>query len=158
MELSIDPGTNGTGWALWERGTSAPHLTGIITPTGDHWDTKPLQIMAEFESIFRPTSHQITHVYLEYPTLMQSLGGQVTAKSGALVKLAYLVGYLSAGFTAWIDADVRLITVNEWKGQLPKSLVQKRIERILGLKACQGYKSHVWDAVGIGLYAKGRFK
>ncbi len=80
-------------------------------------------------------------------------GGVAAAEGGSLEKLCFQVGCLAQAF--WmVGARFRLVTVVEWKGQLPKAIVKARLLDMLG-KACKDYKADIWDAVGIGLYAMG---
>ena len=79
----------------------------------------------------------------------------VVAASGDLVKLSLLTGSLLnvarvAGFTP------SLVKPSEWKGQLPKVIAHDRIARILK-KDLNGMSEHARDAIGIGLFALGKF-
>jgi len=52
------------------------------------------------------------------------------------------------------------IPVNQWKGQLPKKIVIKRIQKIIprrNLETLQP-KDDCWDAIGLGLHVRGVFK
>lgn len=51
------------------------------------------------------------------------------------------------------------VDVLDWKGQLPKHLVNQRIREILngGSTVLSDNESHDWDACGIGLYLQGVF-
>jgi len=155
VRLSIDPGTNGTGWASWDeknwRKLVPPLNTGVIFPPRSlNWQDKVEFVAKQFEKYPKiPT----IKVYIEYPAFHESFGGEVVARSGALVKLTYLVGFISSRFP-----KVLLVPVRNWKGQLPKTVVEERIRKLLGPVVCSSFKTHIWDAVGIGLYAKGFFK
>ncbi|GAG23731.1 unnamed protein product, partial [marine sediment metagenome] len=48
-------------------------------------------------------------------------------------------------------SDVVYFTANEWKEQLTKGAVDKRIKRAIG----EVYPEHVSDAVGMGLAVQG---
>lgn len=45
------------------------------------------------------------------------------------------------------------LEINHWKGQLSKNMIKRRIEHITSQK----YKLDINDAVGMGLYLKGKF-
>jgi hypothetical protein len=95
----------------------------------------------------------VNHVDLvsEYP----AWHGQVLGWSaGDLQKLVFLVGVLAGYFHA--AASFTPVTPGEWKGQLPKSVVTRRLEKRFG-KHTKGWEKDVWDAVGIGLWKMGRF-
>lgn len=78
----------------------------------------------------------------------------MVARRGDLVKLVMVVGSI-VGILSTGCYEIILIPVNRWKGQLPKDVVNKRVERFYGSNNCKGFKTHAWDAVGIGLYYKG---
>lgn len=150
--MSIDPGISGTGWCIWEK--EDPKQFGIITaPSKLEWQQKGKLIANTI--LHEVSKYDVKFVYCEMPAYHQSMGGLVTARSGALVKLSYLVGLISG---AILPMDMGLIAVRDWKGQLPKDVMNKRIEEILGKTKCKQFKSHIWDAVGVGLYVQGRLK
>jgi hypothetical protein len=96
-------------------------------------------------------------VYSEFPQFYQDPGGEMCAARGDLQKLTFSVGVLAeCCFNRNIDFVP--ILVSEWKGQLPKKIVNERILQILGPVACREFDTHIWDAVGIGLFAKGHFE
>lgn len=66
-------------------------------------------------------------------------------------------------------SNIRLIKPSEWKGQVPKNITQKRIERFLTmsericLERClqlvtPSLRHNLYDAVGLGLFALKRVK
>ena len=159
--ISIDPGLGGTGWALW-TGSKTPDAVGIVRDTARDeilsvrcWEMKE-KLFKALSSADRGWWRTSSFVYIEMP---QHMGGRkgIAAQAGSVYVLTFLVGYLAARLH-----PATVITVNpmEWKGQLPKDVVQRRIERTLGLKKCKdlNIKTHAWDAVGIGLFALGRFE
>ena len=149
--ITIDPGISGTGYAIWNQKWNLLLAGGIYEPRVHNWMSKGRAIAV---GIFRICKkYRVNKVYIEFPRFMQSIGGQVTAKSGALVKLCWMVGFLSA---VLMDKKQELIEVNKWKGNLPKDIVEKRVRRILP-KLSKNLKSHTVDAIGIGLYLKGEF-
>lgn len=154
---SVDPGLGGTGWAEW-RGKKAPTRVGVIAANRRHED----ELAARCEDIAYALSEEIkwggglytqVHVILELPQHMTSLKG-IAAQAGAVYKLAFLVGYLAK---AVYPCTVHVVTPGEWKGQLPKDVVQRRITKHLGEETCRALniRTHAWDAVGIGLWTSG---
>jgi len=81
--------------------------------------------------------------------------GYASSQSGDLIKLCQLTGMLIGALALnGIELNsLNLITPTEWKGQLPKEEVDRRIKRILKRKT--KYPDHVSDAVGIGLFLQG---
>lgn len=148
-KLTIDPGLNGTGWALWDERWKLLR-NGVITPKNKGWEMRGSEITCRVLDLDE-LINDVRDVYMEFPEFHQSAGGQVTAKSGALVKLAWFVGFLSSA----IPVPVHYVTPTQWKGQLPKQIVIDRIKaKMPDVKA----KSHDYDAIGIGLYVRGDFK
>lgn len=144
--LTIDPGISGTGWAVFSKQFVTPIAHGIIYPKEKEISKKFNYIVSYLQLIVKKMG--VRQVYIEFPSYFQSAGGRVTAASGALVKLSNLVGAIMFALEA------KPIKVAQWKGQLPKEVVIKRIKKIL--PNCKA-KSHDWDAIGIGLYVLGRF-
>lgn len=156
MRLSIDPGIGGTGWALWDEDSwhlaEPPTQTGIFTGrSSQSWEQKIAYIVFGLRGV---VPLNLSHTYIEYPAYFGTASGDMVARRGDLVKLSYCVGFIAGS----MPGTVTLIPVNKWKGQLPKDIVARRIQKILGANACREFKSHVWDAVGVGLYAKGCFR
>lgn len=168
LDLSIDPGIE-MGWAIWDGSVSAetqptpqpPLDTGIISPRKDApWISRSNLIMWAFDNLVKQTGDayegRVENVYCEWPGYFDDAAGQLTASSGALVKLTIAVGRVMQ-----YCQDHRLkffpIQVGDWKGQVSKEVVERRIRRRLGDAVCSGFRKHVWDAVGVGLYVKGWF-
>jgi len=97
-------------------------------------------------------------VWCEFPEFWDNLGGKVSARKGSLVKLAFIVGVYAR--ISWeLGTEFNIVPVREWKGQLPKEIVNRRIVEMVGLEACErvGLRTHAWDAAGIALFARGDF-
>lgn len=148
--LSVDPGTT-IGCALWDEGEL--YSTIELKSASSDWFMHTLSLSELFSGYLQ--AHRPQRVYVEYPKLFESDGGKVSARSGSLVKLAFNVGMLVQ--CCWGEnTSVKLVDVNEWKGQMSKELCQKRILKHLpSLKRSQ-LSDHVWDAIGIGLHVQGR--
>ncbi len=146
MMITIDPGMTGTGWAIWDNGRLQRY--GVITPPKNFkWQDKCLCVVKQLRALGW-TMEGRQEAYVEQPALMGGAKGDVTARSGGLVKLTLLVGMIMN------ELDAKGVEVRDWKGQLPKEVVEKRVRELL--PKCKA-KSHAIDAVGIGLYILGRF-
>lgn len=154
--MSVDPGLSGTGYAVWGRkplgDREKPNLieAGILKCSDPDYVQKLRSISEQFADLVTEVKPVVC--FLEEPSFFQSAGGQVSASSGSLVKLSFLVGALfnvveGSGFLC------KLVPVNTWKGQLPKTLVAERIQAIMR----RSFVSHEYDAVGIGLHMLGKF-
>jgi len=155
--LTVDPGTGGTGLAFWDR---------------DAWfDQKSLSLKKDFR--LRPVfnvsigyaevekyMHQIrrfalyfnaTDAFIENSSAMAGAKGHMVANSGRLVTLSQYIGRLIQLFR-YEGMGAHLVSVQKWKGTLPKDVVKRRILRIW--PECSA-TNHDWDAVGIGMYLTG---
>ncbi len=149
--LSIDPGVQ-TGWALWSSDWKLLSHGIIKAPNKvKEFDTRINIIGLELRAICR--NNFVKQVYMEYPAFFGSTAGRMVAGRGDLVKLTYMAGALQ-GYLNSMGLWVERIEVNRWKGSLPKDVVIKRIQKIL--PNCKA-TSHDADAIGIGLYAAGKF-
>lgn len=164
MYLSIDPGITGTGWALWNVGDDwhecrKPWSVGIWNPPGKlAWEDRALWLGLELWKL-NFVKERIDQVWIEYPAFFETAGGTMVARRGDLLKLTYCVGVL-AGVMSHHGKKIYLIPVRSWKGQLPKEVVERRVRRLVGDHAMDGtrFRSHIYDAVGLGLFAKGCFR
>lgn len=147
---TIDPGLAGTGYAVWsEAGKLLDH--GVITVRSLAITNKKAALA--FLLSKKLDSAKVARIYIEYPRKFQGVKGDMVANRGDLVKLAELVGYLTAFFEAK-SISVDMVPVNTWKGQMTKLAVIHRIKRLLPLASAT---SHDWDAIGIGLHIQGKF-
>jgi Holliday junction resolvasome RuvABC endonuclease subunit len=152
--LSIDPGLDGTGWALWDENWElGPHVSNAVPSKGHmEWNERAHYIATYLSELAKKETP--CQVASEYPAFFQSAGGQTTAASGALVKLTYLVGCIGMAMYD-LGYDLQLVSPTAWKGQLPKTVVEGRIRKIFPGWQPTRKASHEWDAVGIGAYALG---
>lgn len=165
--LTIDPGIGSTGWALWlDEERLKPDLVGLCTQKGPALDF-PWHIRAhkQAEDLVNATAchsygRRDFKIYCEMPIFFAGTsGGIAAAETNSLQKLCYQVGAIGqAIYRSCPGATFTPIAVCDWKGQLPKAVVIKRIEKILGIGNCKNFKNDIWDSVGIGLSVKGVFK
>lgn len=97
-------------------------------------------------------------IHLEWPAVYPSPGGQTAARSGSIVKLAYITGRIAETFKS-VSSNLLYIDVRKWKGQVPKTIMNRRVQRVLeaeGIRSDIGKNSHELDALGIGLWVLGK--
>ena len=144
--ITIDPGISGTGWAVWDRNWKLLKHGVIFASSALSWEPKTMQITDRLYDVC--IRHNVSEMHIEYPAVFGGAGGAMVAGKGDIVKLAFFVGHVCAG----LQVPFHLVEVRQWKGQLPKDVVIRRIKKILpDVKAT----SHDWDAIGIGLFKKG---
>lgn len=147
MQITIDPGTNGCGWAVWGSDWTLKYY-GVLSSGSKNWDIKRDEIAKKLKKIV--TNYGVTKGYIEEPQKFHGTFGNMVADRGDLVKLSIFVGYVEG----YLGIEMERVRVLDWKGQLPKDVVIKRIKRLMPKTRA---KSHDWDAIGIGLYLKGVF-
>ena len=156
--VSIDPGIEG-GWACWEAKwwsrQTIPIETGLVKPRvkSKDWMTRLDSSIDQWWGLVNDHP-EWRHMLIEWPKFMESGGGQTVARTDALVKLAVCAGRIVEVFKA-SAIEVTPVPVADWKGQLPKEVINKRIVKRLGPEPCEDFQTHAWDAVGIGLWGKG---
>ena len=154
--MTIDPGLGGTGIAIWDteqwevQKKLNEHKSYPINPTVTLTIYKKEKILFGIEKLCM--KHNVVLAYIENAYYGASEKGQVTASSGALVKLSEFIGEITSILKCY--CQVRLVSPQKWKGTMTKEAVIHRI-----LKRCPHIvaTSHAWDAVGIGLFEVGVF-
>lgn len=149
--ISVDPGIRGTGFAVWQEDTLA--AWGNVFPKGKgFWVQRMRQVIAEFEKVLR-VYPDCRLMVIEQPMYFSSAFGNAVATSGDLIKLASVFGGLLGLAMALKVPAIEPVPVTDWKGQLPKSVTEKRVRR-----AYPNYviEDHALDAVGLGIFWKGK--
>lgn len=160
VRIALDPGLQGTGLAIWPDATwgevLSPSEVVVFNPVrGLTWEAQGQNHALRLQKHLG--RRRVVRAYCEVPVFYaSSAGGHMAAATGDLVKLSFAVGCLAGAIPLGRFEGVK---VPEWKGQLSKPIVELRIRKILGDICCQhlNIKTHAWDAVGIGLWAMGKF-
>ena len=166
--ISIDPGV-ACGWAAWRRGRKLPVRCGTIVPHRGDWQDRVDEVCRLLGGL---RDYCPQKAYIEYPAFFETSGGKTSARSGALVKLAYACGRIHETCRYLVEKNVVSVPVNQWKGQLPKAAINSRIlryyakqygsksraRRELESVGASHNQSHDWDSIGLGLWVKGVFR
>lgn len=159
--IAIDPGLFGhTGFAIWYRQRVkmsdikefklydlTPQITGKVKRTDFSWEADARHIAHHL----RAYASRFEQAVIEMPEFWSGSAKSFTSTArGDLFKLSFLVGAIYYALSR-IGVNVTLVSPRQWKGQLSKEMVNRRIQRILNNK--EHYPDHEADAVGIGLYA-----
>jgi hypothetical protein len=158
--MSVDPAPQGTGLAFWDIedwGRLVPPIAtaNVYPKKADRWDARAWSTIEKIQTAMSP--YHVVHAYLEQPGYFADAAGVMAAKTGSLEKLLYFFGSVTymlhrAGISQ------TYYSVREWKGQLPKDVVERKILRLLPAISTMNIKSHSMCAVGIGLHAKKQIK
>ncbi len=146
LTLAIDPGKD-TGWSLW---TDASLIgAGLVDGDRPHIPTPP---------------DGVDNLLVEIPQERVAGGGR-RAPANDLIRLAFRAGTVVGGVHHVHRHEVLPVT---WKGTLPKDVCARRvIERLSDFERVRldaslslispGARHNALDAVGLGLYAVGRW-
>jgi len=152
--MTVDPGLD-FGIAKWKEGELWPEVVEVFvhskTKNKTDWFPRAQESYVEFREhlLCEP---EPSKVYFEWPDFFAN----ASTRRGDQGKLQMLIGMM-VGACLELDLEVELVNVRDWKGNLPKHVVEAQVKRILTPRFCarNGIKTHAYDAVGIGLYLKG---
>ena len=156
--IYIDPGLGGTGWAYFSSHSCCsetpelPNAYGVLRGHAkETWIQQSNTIRHAFSFLLE--KYTARQCVIEFPCLWSGSGlSQASASRGDLFKLAYLCGSLAA-MCGIRGVRVELPSPQDWKGQLPKDVVIKRILRFFPEGTI--IKDHEADAIGMGIAAQG---
>lgn len=158
---SIDPGIRGCGIVIWDDdlwGESYPITSYVLDPNiyKSDWVYICADMHKELSKIFN--TFNVKKVYCEFPQYFGSDIGHAATSDGKIYKLSCFVGMVM-GTIFEIGGTFNPVYVTDWKGQMTKEAVIKRIKRKMPQweTYVPNMKSHAWDAFGIGLHIQGRF-
>lgn len=158
MILTIDPGLRGCGAALFYE-KSLAHAFYVQNPIVRGGGYKAHANMARAVRLWADAATtDVRKVIIEFPRIYPH-AAQQKGDPNDLLELTGVGGAIAALFS---KADIESRFPAEWKGQVPKDVMVKRIQNALDISEkasvrSVGAKDHnTWDAVGIGLAYLGR--
>lgn len=152
--ITIDPGNN-IGFALWDTDKFERRVLMHPLESGTVSNKDKEKTFYMFERMII-NKGPIKKAYMENSKFMKgSETGQVSADSGATVKLSQTIGRIHQILVS-NGIKVELVSVASWKGSIPKPVCEKRIRRKLP-RLDRKTSNHAMDAIGIGLYKLGKF-
>ena len=142
--ISLDPGLEGTGWAIW-LGDQFKE-SGVIKPHGKTWEEKLRYVIGDLK---HDLDDRVCMLYYELPFIALDGVAGISAKKQDVIKLTMLAGAITTLFQ-----ESYPVPVIRWKGNMPKKL---SMDRVKAWMSKNGYSfatktSHENDAIGIGLY------
>jgi len=165
--IAIDPSINNVGCAVFEKSSKKLLDKIIIHPSkfvkNGTYLQKARDICGQIVKVMESVSKngypfEDTQLVTEIPQHF-GVGGYMSRESGAMLKLTFIAGMIFN-----ITDNVISYEPNQWKGQLPKDVVARRLqklypkEKIFDLKTKKFIIDHnIADAIGIGhkcLYGK----
>lgn len=154
--IAVDAGLKSAGWAIFDS-SILPTASGLVHPRRDYKDedvvTRAIDVGQQLGMIAK--EHGAREGIIEMPVFY----GQGDKNAGSIFKLCVCIGAIAASLNE-NGVAVETVDVPDWKGQLPKEVVIKRIKAILPdyVLADLNLEKDMWDAVGIGLWKRGHFK
>lgn len=153
--ITIDAGIGGTGVAVWEGGRFY-EVNCISITTKKSWQDRCDLLCIEVEKLIDRHKIIFDLIAIEKPFVAMSGKCLASAQSGDVIKLTLLAGRLWQ--LCWHYCNqFQWVTVQEWKGQLPKKITEKRVIKRLPQLSEYQLTDHEFDALGIGLYLLERF-
>lgn len=148
-DLFIDPGIK-TGWALFHGGALETYATireqGVADGAG-HAE-RVNSMTARLRNIL--AVHRPGRVFIEGVDARGGGRNYAALHGGSLFFLSYMVGAYSAA-AAGVEAKVRIVSAQHWKGQLTKEATQAQL-RILGYRLDGVVTEHALDAIAMGAF------
>lgn len=136
--VAIDPGANHFAWAGF--------TAGKCTEAG-YQEGSRIVLYSWAQNLASTSTSLVIEQMVIYPGLRQE-------NPNDLIKVSFTSGLISAHF-----CDVFQVPARDWKGQVPKSVTELRVKEAVPhveklLKDVRASKrNHVYDAIGIGLWA-----
>lgn len=154
--VSIDPGTEETGIALYRGGTLAD--VDVLRVKRSVGNKEPRASVMGRLAVERLKTWGPSRIVLEYPQVYKHGPGSEVDPDDILA-LVLVLGHVWCSFHAIESYKVELVRPATWKGQVPKRIMNNRIVGTLSPVEQQLVHDKVrsnhnaLDAVGIGLWA-----
>jgi hypothetical protein len=153
MILSIDPGLHACGLSVWSHDLSNPLLwAGLVKNSGAHRRTMVDSVDAKLYELYG-TYRKIDQLAVEVPQVY--IASRSKGDPNDLIQLALVVG----AFEQWFSGAVFMYKPADWKGQVPKPIMEARILKRLSddeknkiEKAPKSLMHNTIDSCGIGLH------
>ncbi|MEM4720683.1 MAG: hypothetical protein QXT73_01300 [Candidatus Methanomethylicaceae archaeon] len=147
--LTLDVATYYTGYAIF---TTPPQvfLTHLGLLKGKkylEWDTRGMHIASCCMDLVK--RHNIGAVLMEFPSFQGGVRGEIAAREGVTIKLAWLCGIIEGR----LSLPVTKVTFNQWNGQVPKDVTCKRFTEIFKLDVDpRSIQNNYVDAAMMGVW------
>lgn len=158
--ICVDPGLRGCGVACFDDGTGELSWAGYVkNPNKKDRGPRAHYEMASAVANMLHRSDFDAQLVVEFPVIYP---GVSEIDPNDLVDLAGVDGALAAHMIR--PETVRHVTPREWKGQVPKKIMNRRVlSKLSDIEKSRiekvGAKDHnTLDAIGIGLHMLGRLK
>ncbi len=159
--MGIDSGVREIGIACWtllgEHDTPpVPSTANIVQTDCDDWADGVRQISGMVMKIMANAVKSSLPLYvgIEMPEAMNTARAHAARQD--VMRVAYGAGTCAAA--TWTCGGISIeVRPSQWKGTLSKREVTRRLRGAIGGQSldCIPLSSHMWDAVGIGMWVMG---
>lgn len=147
--LSIDPSINFLGYAIHKSNELLEYK--LLRSSSTHIDfiDKSRYMVDKLKTVINEFSFEGNYTLAIVTEIPQYWGvaGFIARESGAIPKLMFLCGMIMG-----LTKDVIALTPNDWKGQLPKNVVNNRLRKVYPDIDIAKLNHNIVDAIGIGQY------
>ncbi len=146
--ISIDPSINFCGYAIHKNKELINY--GLLRSLTKHKDfiEKSIYMVDKIKDLITSIQSLKNNLIIvtEIPQYW-GVAGYMARESGAIYKLMFLCGMIVS-----LKKNVVTLTPNDWKGQLPKDVVNNRLREIYTNINIAKINHNIVDAIGIGYY------
>jgi len=152
--IAIDPGVKCAGVAVFD---SCGELAAAWLAKGGSWTETATAVRNELVTRYMPPLLAKAEIAIEVPQIYTQ--AKLKGDPNDLVDLALMAGCF-VGLMAGPQTRVTGYRPRQWKGQVPKNVMTKRIQGKLSpdeherveLPTAKELQHNVWDGIGIGLH------
>ncbi len=154
--VGFDPGVVACGVAMFtSEDFPRPAWTMSFDLPKDHrsdWFNQVAYLAGYAIHSLKYTKRQPGAFVVEFPRIMAGSRGAASAARGDVLHLAHFCGLVHAEALG-SDITFAIQDAGQWKGQLDKDIVKKRLIRLIGSCDAKGNEilDHAWDACGVAL-------
>jgi hypothetical protein len=146
MILSFDPGLRKAGCALWDFDGN------LLRAWTVRQRNRKLNDLSAWTRLVKEIKVEVP-VKVLVSEMVQIYARNRRANPEGLLQLSGVIGALAWRFR---DAELYCYRPREWKGQIPKPVMQERLQKALSreeLSRVERRATHdTWDAIGIGVF------
>ena len=144
--LSIDPSINFCGYAVHTNKGALIEYDIILSnkKLKEDFVSKSRDIVGQIIQIIEKYSN--IQLVLEMPQYW-GVAGYLARESGAIFKLTFLCGMICG-----LQKDIVTVVPQKWKGQMPKHVMQNRLQKYYPKINFKETNHNILDAIGIGYY------
>jgi Holliday junction resolvasome RuvABC endonuclease subunit len=143
--MGVDPSIRNTGVAILSQSGNQFETT-VLSPPKSSDEERIAYLYIQFKTL---QLDEFTLVGIEKPAVEHSKRGFKARETGRIDKLYLAYSAIICGLVEAKAYKIIPLTVNQWKGQVPKTVTQQRMEKKYGAEALEGLSHDEIDALAI---------